>query len=152
MATVTLTREHRDAIHDQIQSVVGSAGDIHFYFERADADANDREWLRTIAWRLTVCVRLLDQLGWQEHGNGDSYQLTVDADIARFMADLEHTSRGALDDNRRDLLAPRQAYACYEMTDEEWEQHRVDMRRLVDIDLDSIDAARRVQSAFREAV
>ena len=115
-------------------------------------DEGDRQWLRTIAWRLTVCARLLDQLGWQEHGDRDGYELAVDEDIERFMAHLGQSARQALEGGRKGLLAPRQAYAGYEMTDEEWEQHRAAVRELVDIDLDAIDAARIVQTAFQQAV
>jgi hypothetical protein len=65
-------------------------------------------------------TRLLDQLGWQEDGDRDSYQLDVDEDIVRFMEGLERRARNALEDDRVTLRADRKQYARYNLTDAEW--------------------------------
>lgn len=150
--TVALMREHRDAIYDEVESIVDSAGDFHMYLRDAAHDENDREWMTTMTWRLTVATRLLDELGWQEHGDRSAYQLTVDRDVARFMEGLERASRGALDDERKALAARPNDRWAYVPTKDEWERDRAATRDLMDVYLDGIDAARIAQAAFGKAM
>jgi hypothetical protein len=149
---VTLTREHRDAIYEEIESVVGLSSDLHIYHRDAEFDLDDRRAFADIVWRLDVSVRLLEQLGWQVRGDRDSYELQVDADVARFMEKLDKHMRGALEEDREAVLSPADARLRYGVTEEEWAEEIESRRRLIDLDLDGIDAARIVREAYREAV
>jgi hypothetical protein len=108
---VTLTREHRDAIYEEIESVVHLGDDLPIYLADGEFDPSDRDWLKAFSWKTGVCVRLLDQLGWQRQGDRDSYELEVDQNCARFMEDLDSRARGALKDDSRDAAEDRAAYA-----------------------------------------
>jgi hypothetical protein len=133
--TVTLTREHRDAIRDDIELIFSGAGDLRFYLRRAK-DPAEADNARELLWRLEVCTRLLDQLGWQRHADQDTYRLDVDADVARFMEWFGERAR-------EDLLAERADWP--HLTDED---QRESARRIIDADLDAVDAARLVREAF----
>jgi hypothetical protein len=120
--TVVLTREHRDAVWDAVETHMGAGG--------LATSRGDRGRLRREIRALTVCGRLLDQLGWQQHGDRDAYQLEVDADIAWFMQEVAERTRGCLEDSRPGLVHGGRGH-----------------RRRVDKDLDVMDAARLVRDA-----
>ena len=130
---VILSREQRDAVYEEVQSVVCLGDDLPLYFRNAYEDASDRDWIRAFAWRLSVAAAILDQLGWQQRGDprGDNaqYALRVDDDVALFMERMEHNSRGCLEDDADAGDVP-----------------------LVDLDLDGISAARLALDASRKAV
>jgi hypothetical protein len=152
--TVTLTREHRDAIYQEIVSVVHLGSDLHLYLADAECDARDRAELLDVVGRLSVCVRLLEQLGWKKRGDRDSYELEVDEDVARFMEHVDRHARGALEDDKEAALQPSDAYAAYgfTFTAAEWTEEFATRRALINTDLDGIDAARIALAAHREAV
>jgi hypothetical protein len=158
-ATVTLTREHRDAIYEEINGVIHQGSDLHMYFADAEFDMEDRDWIRAFSRKLPVCLRLLDQLGWQQRGDRNSYTLDVDDDAARFMQDLDRHARDALEDDRVCMLEDRAAGRREEyrwrwgvtFTDQEWAEKLCEGQRVVDRDLDVIDAARIALAAYREA-
>lgn len=135
---VTLTRVHRDAIFDEIDYVFESGRDLPFMLEHGAYSTCDRHEARDLIWRLQVAARLLDQLGWQRNGDRESYVLEVDAGIDRFAARIESYALVALEDNRRGLL-------------EGDDEIRATARRLIDIDLDALKAARVIRAAFRVA-
>jgi hypothetical protein len=136
--SVILTRAQRDAIFEEIEFAFESAGDLPFMLEHGRHSLCDRRDAREIIWRLRVAGRLLDQLGWQERGNRDGYVLELDADIDRFAARIESYALTALEDNRRGLLDSN-------------DEVRATARRLIDVDLDALEAALVVRAAFRVA-
>ena len=136
--SVILTRAQRDAIFEEIEFAFESARDLPFMLEHGLESLCDRRDARDLIWRLQVAARLLDQLGWQERGNRDGYVLELDADVDRFAARIESYARIALEDNRRGLLDSN-------------DEVRATARRLIDVDLDALDAALVVRSAFRVA-
>lgn len=146
---VTLTREHRDAIYEEIASLVGLSSDLHIYLRDAEFDADDRRTFADITWRLGVSVRLLDQLGWQVRGDRDAYDLDVDCDVARFMEQLDKHMRGCLEDDREPMLEKRAFMARYARYGVDWAEEVDARRRSIDLDLDGIDAARIALEAYR---
>jgi hypothetical protein len=118
----TLTRAQRDAVHEHIGHVFAGEGDgLEFAVARGD-----RPRVRSAIWRLGVGVRMLDQLGWEEDGDRDSYRLELDDDIAAFMEELGRHGDAALQDD----LRPGEPQS------------------LIDIDRAMIDAARVVKAAI----
>jgi hypothetical protein len=120
--TVVLTREHRDAVWDAVET--------HMSAEDVATSPGDRGRLGREIRALTVCGRLFDQLGWQQHGDRDAYQLEVDADIAWFMQEMAQRARESLEDSRLGLVRDGR-----------------DCPRCFDMDLDVMDAARLVRDA-----
>jgi len=136
--SVVLTRAHRNAIFEEIDFAFQCARDLPFMLEHGADSICDRRDARDLIWRLQVAARLLDQLGWQQSGDRDGYVLEVDADVDRFAARIESYALAALEDSRRGLLAGS-------------EQERATARRLIDGDLDALEAARVVRTAFKLA-
>ncbi len=135
---VILTRAQRDAIFEEIEFAFESARDLPFMLEYGADSICDRRDARELIWRLQVAGRLLDQLGWQERGNRDGYVLEVDADVDRFAARIESYALIALEDNRRGLCDSN-------------DEVRATARRLIDVDLDALEAALVVRAAFKVA-
>jgi hypothetical protein len=135
---VQLTRAQRDAIFQEIAFAFECAADLPLMLEYGTGNITDRVEARDLIWRLQVAIALLDQLGWRETGDRDGYVLEVDTDVDEFAARIERYALVALEDNRRGLLAGSA-------------ELRATARRLIDVDLDALGAARTVQSAFRVA-
>jgi hypothetical protein len=134
--SIILTRAHRDAIFEEIGFAFDAARDLPLMLEHGAYNIYDRREARDVIWRLEVAARLLDQLGWERDGNREGYVLEVDEDVDRFVARIESYALAALADNRRGLLEGN-------------EEIRARVRRLIDTDLDALEAARVVRTAFR---
>jgi hypothetical protein len=140
-ATVTLTREHRDAIRNHISGYFDEADDL----AGLDTQHEDRDHARKIIWRLSVSVRVLDQIGWETHGTAGAYTLELDSEIVRLLDHIDRVAHGCIEDNRG-WLSPRDPASSY--TTAQYEDGVASARRAMDIDLDAIDAARLVREAF----
>jgi len=155
-ATVTLTREQRDAIYEEIATVVDGAGELRKCIADGEFDERDRDWFKQIGRRISLCARLLAQLGWQRRADRDTYRLGVDADVASFMERFERSAREQLEEDRPGLRREREGYAECGLTfsDEEWakEKQTASIKGMMDMDLDGIDAARICIEAYRKAV
>jgi hypothetical protein len=152
ISSVVLTREHRDPIYEEIVSVIHLGDDLPIYLTRGEFDTSDRDWLKAVNRKLAACTRLLDDLGWEQQGNRDSYELEVDQDIAQFMEELDRGARGALKDDSVNVSSRERDAAArvgVTFTDEQWAEKLRCRRRLVDVDLDSISAARVVRDAWK---
>jgi hypothetical protein len=82
-ATVHLDRAHRNTIRDHIASEFHAATDVELMLSHGN-----RERIVTVIHRLRATVGVLDQLGWGEHGDRDSYELALDRETAAFMRQL----------------------------------------------------------------
>jgi hypothetical protein len=126
---IALTREHRDAIWRHINLDISLSADLEYY-----VNDEDKRESREIVWRLQMCLRLMDQLGWREHDSRATYRVVVDADMARFMEVIADRAHGGLVDNRKLLYS----------------EHRQDdlqaVRGWIDEELDALDAARRARA------
>jgi hypothetical protein len=134
--SVILTPAQRAALFDAIDFAFESACDLPFMLQHAGDSVCDRNDARDLVRRLQVAVRLLDQLGWAQAGNRDGYLVEVGADVDEFAAQIERDALLALKDSRRGLL-------------EGGEDVRADARRMIDSDLDALEAARVVRGAFK---
>ena len=154
--TISITREQRNAVWEEIESLMYAGDDLPLDFASAAGEGAHacRDWIKALAWRLPIAVRLLDQLGWQQRGTCDNYALEIDEHVARFMAGLEQRALEYLADNSRDPEPERAAAAKHghALTDEEWAEREARRYSQVDSGLDCLDAARCAQAAYREAV
>jgi hypothetical protein len=135
-ATAVLTRTQRDVVFEQIEFAFESAHDLSFMLEHSAESRWDRTYALELIWQLGVAARMLEQLGWERRGTRERYLLEVDADVDRFVAQIQRYALAALEDSRRGLLE----------TDDETQAIA---RRLIDVDLDALEAARTVRSVFR---
>jgi hypothetical protein len=142
--TVTLSREHRNAIRDHITGYFDEAADL----AELDRRPEYRELARQIIWRLSVSERVLDQIGWQPCATGDTYTLEPDSGIMALLDYIDKSAHGTIEDNRG-WLSPRDPGSPY--TPEEYEDGAASARRMIDVDLDAIDAVRLVREATTEA-
>lgn len=110
-------------------------------------ERGDEDGARARIDRLAACLRLLDQIGWQQHGNRESYRVELDDDTARFIQRMGKVARRTLEDARRDLTVLRdpdeQATYYADVVETAW--------RLIDLDLDAISAAGIVRDALATA-
>jgi hypothetical protein len=136
VATAVLTRAQRDVVFEQIEFAFESAHDLPFMLEHGSESGWDRSYATDLIWQLGVAARILEQLGWERRGTRERYLLDVDADVDRFVAQIQHYALAALEDSRRGLLE----------TDDET---RAIARRLIDVDLDALETARVVRTVFR---
>lgn len=136
-AIITLTRAQRDVIFEEIEFVFESARDLSFMLEHGAESICDRIYARDLISRLGIASRILDQLSWRPGGDRDSYLLEVDAEVDSFVERIERYALAALEDMRPGL------------TDAD-DHIRASARRLIDFDLDALDAARTVRAAFRQ--
>lgn len=114
-ASVTLSREQRDAIYEEIENILSFGKDLPMTLrDAAETKDHHRQWLRDFAWQLDACVQLLDQLGWELESGQDSYVLELDETVARFMDYLERVSLNRIEKEDLDALeAARLAQAAY---------------------------------------
>lgn len=139
--TVTLTREHRNAIRDHIHGYLNEAGDL----ELMSAAAIHGEDVRAMLDRLSVSADVLDQLGRERHGTADTYTLELDPEIVVLLDRIDRSARGTIEGNR-DWLSPRNPGSPYTL--EQYAQSALLARQMIDVDLDAIDAARLVREAL----
>jgi hypothetical protein len=134
--SVVLTRAHRDAIYDEIEFAFESACDLPFMLEHAPASTVDSEHARDLVTQLQVAVGLLDQIGWQRSGDRDRYVIEVDEAIDWFAMRIERVALAALDYNRHALP-------------DSGDGRRATVLRLIDADLEKLQAARILRTAFK---
>jgi hypothetical protein len=129
--SVVLTRTHRDALFHEIEFAFEAAGGLPFMLERAAASRIDSEDARDLVIQLQAAVGLLDQIGWERTGDRDDYVIEVDEAVNAFAARIESFARAALEYNGQ-RVEPSAA-----------------VRRLIDADLEKLQAARILRSAHR---
>jgi hypothetical protein len=127
--SIILTRAQRDAIFEEIKLAFESACELPFMLEHAPESTVDSDEVRDLIMQLQVGVRLLEQIGWQETGDRDSYLLEVDDTVDWFAARIESFVLATLEYNRGGLLAPDAEISAA-------------ARRLIDADLERLEAAR----------
>ena len=133
--TVALTPEHVAAIRSHITCELTAAGDLELYTQRSDT-GGALALLRV----LTAAVRTLDQI----NNDRDGFRLVLDDETVWFMEHVDKASRGCLETSRQALTDPQ-----HPDEPEGYHEETVrDIRRLIDIDLDAIDAARLVREAL----
>jgi hypothetical protein len=96
--SVTLSRLQRDGVREHIGHIISRDGNS------LDVGGVDREIAMTAIGHLIGGFRILEQLGWQEHGDRDAYTLEVDDDLAAFMGELGRQADEAVMD---DLQGPQ---------------------------------------------
>ncbi len=122
-------------VFEQIEFAFESAHDLPSMLAHGAESRWDRSYATELIWQLGVAARMLDQLGWERRGTRKRYVLDVDVDVDRFVAQIQRYALAALEDGRRGLLE----------TDDET---RAIARQLIDVDLDALEAARVVRTAF----
>lgn len=125
-------------VFDQIEFAFESAHDLPLMLAHGAESRWDRAYSRDLIWQLGVAARMLDQLGWERRGSRARYVLDVDADVDRFVAQIQCYALAALEDSRRGLL-------------EDDHEVRAIARQLIDVDLDALEAARVVRTVFKLA-
>jgi hypothetical protein len=133
--SVVLTRAHRDAIFEEIEFAFESACDLPFMLEHAHGSTVDSEDARDLVTHLQVAVGLLDQIGWRRSGDRDRYVIEVDEAVNRFAARIESFALAALDYNHHGLRAGGDEVSAT-------------VRRLIDADLEKLQAARILRTGF----
>jgi hypothetical protein len=132
---VMLTCAHRDAIFEEIEFAFELACDLPIILQDAPESAVDREDAHHLITQLQVAVGLLDQIGWQRSGDRDRYVIRVDEGVNWFASRIESHALAALDYNRRGLRA-------------RGDEVRASVRRLIDADLEKLQVARVLRTAF----
>jgi hypothetical protein len=88
MATITLNRDQRDAIHGELLLDLSGTGDI-----RVEIDKGDYQAAQRLRRRYEGDMRLLDDLGWEPDHERDEFDVTMEPDdLARV---LRRLNRGA---------------------------------------------------------
>jgi hypothetical protein len=78
---VVLTRERRDGLRDFLMSHM--CRDLESYEHQKDWAA-----IRDSSLRLAQGIPIVDQLGWDEHGDRNEYTLAVDETLQRLASEL----------------------------------------------------------------
>jgi hypothetical protein len=135
VASVILARAHLDAIFEEIEFAFELACDMPIILEHAPESVVDREDARDLIAQLQVAVGLLSQIGWQRSGDRDRYLIEVDEGVNWFAARIESRALAALDYNRLGLRSNRDEVSA-------------SVRQLIDVDLEKLQAARVLRTAF----
>ncbi len=89
---ITINREQRDAVHQEIMLDLTGVGDI-FHALNGDDYEKAREYRR----RFEDDMRLLDDLGWEPEQEADEFELTMPRpDLARALRRLDASARSML--------------------------------------------------------
>lgn len=96
--SVGLTREQRDAVRADIDCVVDSEGGglIH------SLEPEQRDQAHAAVQTLHTALRVLDQIGWSETADQDTYSLELDPEIVEFFRGVGDRGREVLRDDLRD--------------------------------------------------
>ena len=96
---VTLNKAQRDAFCNGIDRVLWRLrdGELH--------DFDSDNWRATIEG-LTACGEVYDELGWEEHGDRDSYMLTVRPRTLGLVLDVGEVTQEFLRDAQDLLYGP----------------------------------------------
>jgi hypothetical protein len=97
MPTVNLTTAQRDGLYSFVIGEV-ETDTLRYAAMRRQADV-----VKDLVARLPACVRLLDQLGWDDDGDQDTYTVEVDSEILTLMDAIIGSVRGAVRDSRDDV-------------------------------------------------
>lgn len=98
---VTISREMRDAVHSDLTLVIeGVGGGLH---HRITPDKNDQAEARDDVEILRGALSLLDQIGWSEDGDRDSYEIQLDDGIVRVARAIGGRGVATLEDDEQDL-------------------------------------------------
>ena len=87
MATVNLTPEQRDGLHEFVAGQLST--DLGPYWRRGEL-----EKVKPIVAVLPACVRVLDQIGWQDKGADASYEVAVDREVQTLIESISANIRG----------------------------------------------------------
>jgi hypothetical protein len=104
--SITFTTAQRDAVREEVESICHLGTDLRVYLRDAASDPSSARWIADWTQQVAVGARLLERLGWQEHGEDRSYELDVDQDVAEFMQRVCERTLGTLQDDCRDLGTP----------------------------------------------
>ncbi len=101
--TVVLTRKRRDGLRDFLMTHM--CQDLESYEHQKDWAA-----IRDSSGRLTQGIPIVDQLGWDEHGDRNEYTLAVDETLRRLAGELRREIESTIRDRgphavARDLAA-----------------------------------------------
>ncbi len=89
--SVQLTRWHRDATHREIRQFGLDRGVLNDF--RLALEQNRVDDAREIGARIVCCMRLLNQIGWANESDRDTYTVAIDNDLAaRFKYRLAETT------------------------------------------------------------
>jgi hypothetical protein len=93
MTTVTLNREQRDGLYEFVVGHLRADSLSHL------VQAKNVEAVKALAASLPICIRLLDQIGWEENGRATSYEVPLDAEVNRLLPELAARIEGATRDD-----------------------------------------------------
>lgn len=143
---VTIDRQIRDALYDACRSAIEGVSDLKI------DDPRQREVVKDLRRRLSLVAPLLDQIGWSEEQDRESFSVDlnvrrvrpfVQRDLEAFhgllsqsittVSELRASVEREVAEGWRDLLS-----------DEEWEEELAWMRWRVDRSLDMIAAHARL--------
>jgi hypothetical protein len=89
---ITIDREQRDAIYEEILTELTGTGDIWAELQSGDYDA-----ARRTRDRLADDMRLLDDLGWEPEPNGSRFEMTMEpVALAQALRTLNDAARSTL--------------------------------------------------------
>ncbi len=128
----TLTRDQRDALRADVILELKGIDDFGRMFEKGRPEAAER-----MRRKFEENARLLDDLGWEELDERESFELTMPPD--RLTPLLRHFWQQAdedLDCLQRELGVGRHPW----QKEEDYERERVAIRREMDDDLDTRSA------------
>lgn len=90
--TVAITRQQRDTLYHALKLDLTGIGDVLIDFERGDFEGAQR-----LGTRYRRALMLLDELGWHELAQSQTYELRMETD------ELEATARHYLDKAEEEL-------------------------------------------------
>jgi len=89
---ITITRDQREALYQEVMTDLTSARDIVLFLEDGDYD-KAREYRQ----RFEGSVRLLDDIGWEPDDDRDEFPLTMPGhELARLMRRINEASGAML--------------------------------------------------------
>jgi hypothetical protein len=93
MTTVTLTRTERDGIRDYVGGIL-EADDLAHNVRDGRADL-----VKEAVAQYPICIRVLDQIGWEQTGDRDSYEIEADAEVVALMEKVGEAAIRTLQDD-----------------------------------------------------
>lgn len=91
----TLTPEQRDAVYELASAEFATLGELVYDIDQ------DNAW--EVIQYITGFVHLFDALGWEEHGERETYELEINFDTAIALRDVDWRARREIKECRVDL-------------------------------------------------
>jgi hypothetical protein len=94
MTTVILSQPQRDGLRDFVGSHIGRD------LSHPARDGDEAE-IKEFAGILPRCIQTLDQIGWEDHGSSQRYEVVVADDLVKLAGEIRPSIEGTIRDDLR---------------------------------------------------